>query len=155
MAAEEQCVAMQDSIDRQVEQAKNDNTIMSNIAKASVAQKLAEKYGVTDILQSGSSANLTEEQQRAYSAYQTDYSAAIARIEAQSAMNLKQIEAKREQMIRLQLEPLKQEQKLLSTQKERMESRLKMYTQINQNYANAKGNELKDLIPNPGGGGNG
>ncbi|MBR1460349.1 hypothetical protein IJ596_01780 [bacterium] len=123
---------MEDMITRQEKAALNNLTLQSNIGQSMAQQSLLQSTGAMEAMQivggmNGSSTDgLSAEQKKALADYQMGMSNIKTNSEQWAAMSKMQIEDYFQQMRDQMLEPLKDEEELLQTEKDALESELQI-----------------------------
>ena len=112
---------MEKLIDRQEKSMLNSLTAQQNTAYNMAYAGLAQERGIQDLL---NSSNLSSTDQAALSNFQSTMAQVKAQQETQAAVSKQQIQDYFEQMREQQLEPLKDEEDLLQTEKDSLETQL-------------------------------
>lgn len=149
--------SMEKLIDRQEKTALNNLTCQSNMSLNMAKQGLMSSvFGQGDaaaLMQKvNSGTQLTDKENSSYQALMTQYSQQTsnmsATVETTTAMNKQQIQDYFEQMRDMQLEPLKDEEDLLSSEKDSLESQLQVAQADYKACQDMEKADAKNLAPN-------
>lgn len=149
---------MNDMIDRQAKSYKNYLTMQSQMAQQAMSQSLMQNTHLIDYMNGSIDLqNMTEEQKNAYTAasgaYQQGMTQAQATLSATTAYNQQQIEDYVQNLKDCMLEPLKDEEELLQSEKDSLESQLAIAKQDYESCKQMEQDGAKMLKPDYTGGG--
>ena len=149
---------MEDMIERQGKSYKNYLTMQSQMSQQAISQSLMQTTHLADYMNgSVDMANMTDEQKQAYtnasSAYQQSMTQAQAQISMQNAYNQQQLEDYIQNLKDCMLEPLKDEEELLQTEKDSLESQLQIAKGDYESCKQMEQDGAKMLKPDYTGGG--
>ena len=136
---------MEKLIDRQEKSMLNSLSAQQNAAYNMVSNQYMSSRGIAELLNKG---NLNQEEQASLSAFQTQMAQIKAQQETQAAVSKQQIQDYFEQVREEQLEPLKDEEDLLQSEKDSLETQLKIAEADYKACQDMEKNDVQMLKPN-------